>query len=134
MVEVREAPLIIAVAEELNFGRAAERLHMSQPPLSAAVKALEKPLGVLLLHRTTRHVGLTSAGSVFLGHCRTVVAAAEAADSAARHAADGQAGEIRIGAVTTLDRPAATGTAGVRTFPSGSRCRYAKWTPTSASS
>lgn len=101
MVEVREARYFIAVAEELNFGRAAERLHMSQPPLSAAVKALEKRLGVLLLHRTTRHVGLTSAGSVFLGHCRTVVAAAEAADSAARHAADGQAGEIRIGAVTT---------------------------------
>jgi DNA-binding transcriptional LysR family regulator len=101
MVEVREARYYIAVAEELNFGRAAERLQMSQPPLSAAIKALEKRLGVLLLHRTTREVRLTPAGAVFLDHCRIVVGAADAADSAARQAADGQAGELRIGAVTS---------------------------------
>jgi DNA-binding transcriptional LysR family regulator len=59
MVEVREARYFIAVAEELNFGRAAERVQMSQPPLSAAIKALEKRLGVLLLYRTTREVCLT---------------------------------------------------------------------------
>jgi DNA-binding transcriptional LysR family regulator len=101
MVEVREARYFIAVAEELNFGRAAGRLQMSQPPLSAAIKAIEKRLGVLLLHRTTREVTLTSTGTVFLDQCRVVVAAAEAADSAARQAAEGQAGELRIGAVTT---------------------------------
>jgi DNA-binding transcriptional LysR family regulator len=101
MVEVREARYFIAVAEELNFGRAAARLQMSQPPLSAAIKAIEKRLGVLLLHRTTREVTLTSTGTVFLDQCRAVVAAAEAADSAARQAAEGQAGELRIGAVTT---------------------------------
>ena len=66
MVEVREARYFIAVAEELNFGRAATRLQMSQPPLSAAIKAIEKRLGVLLLHRTTREVTLTSTGTVFL--------------------------------------------------------------------
>lgn len=101
MVEVREARYFIAVAEELNFGRAAERLLMSQPPLSSAVKAIEKRLGVQLLNRTTRHVVLTSAGTVFLDRCRRVVAAAEEAESAARLAAEGQLGELRIGAVTT---------------------------------
>ncbi|MGP4057941.1 LysR substrate-binding domain-containing protein [Mycobacterium sp. 4D054] len=101
MIEVREARYFIAVAEELNFGRAAERLQMSQPPLSAAVKALEKRLGVLLLNRTTRHVVLTPAGTVFLDRCRRIVAAAQDAGSAARLAAEGQLGELRIGAVTT---------------------------------
>jgi DNA-binding transcriptional LysR family regulator len=101
MVEVREARYFIAVAEELNFGRAAERLQMSQPPLSAAIKALERRLGVLLLHRTTREVRLTPPGAVFLDQCRIVVAAAHAADAAAKQAAEGQAGELRIGAVTT---------------------------------
>ena len=101
MLEVREARYFIAVAEELNFGRAAERLQMSQPPLSAAVKAIEKRLGVLLMNRTTRHVVLTSAGTVFLDRCRRLVAAAEDAESAARLAAEGQLGELRIGAVTT---------------------------------
>lgn len=101
MLEVREARYFIAVAEELNFGRAADRLQMSQPPLSSAVKAIEKRLGVLLLNRTTRHVVLTSAGTVFLDRCRRVVAAAEDAESAARLAAEGQVGELRIGAVTT---------------------------------
>ena len=101
MVEVREARYFIAVAEELNFGRAATRLHMSQPPLSAAIKALECRLGAVLLHRTTREVRLTSVGTVFLDHCRSLVAASNAADSAARQAADGQAGELQIGAVTT---------------------------------
>ncbi len=101
MLEVREARYFIAVAEELSFGRAAERLQMSQPPLSSAVKAMERRLGVLLLNRTTRHVVLTAAGTVFLDRCRRVVAAAEDAESAARLAAEGQLGELRIGAVTT---------------------------------
>ncbi|MDG4663147.1 LysR substrate-binding domain-containing protein [Mycobacterium sp. 236(2023)] len=101
MLEVREARYFIAVAEELNFGRAAERLQMSQPPLSAAVKAIEKRLGVLLLNRTTRHVVVTPAGTVFLERCRRLVAAAQDAESATRLAAEGQLGELRIGAVST---------------------------------
>ncbi|MCK0174706.1 LysR family transcriptional regulator [Mycolicibacterium sp. F2034L] len=112
MVEVREARYFIAVAEQLNFGRAAELLHMSQPPLSAAIKTLEGRLGVQLLHRTTREVRLTSAGAVFLDQCRILVAAAQTADSAARQAAEGQAGELRLGAVTsafTDPLPAALG-------------------------
>jgi DNA-binding transcriptional LysR family regulator len=101
VIEVREARYFIAVAEELHFGRAAERLHMSQPPLSQAVKTLESRLGVTLLHRTTRAVTLSAAGAVFLEACRDVVGAAAAADAAARQAAGGQAGTLRIGAVTS---------------------------------
>ncbi|GGG56125.1 LysR family transcriptional regulator [Kocuria dechangensis] len=101
MVEVREARYFIAVAEELHFGRAAERLHMSQPPLSQAIKGLEHRLGVVLLHRSTREVRLTAVGAVFLDQCRMLVGASTAAEAAARHAADGQAGELRIGAVTS---------------------------------
>ena len=104
MVDVREARYFIAVAEELHFGRAAERLHMSQPPLSQAVKALEHRLGVTLLHRTTRAVTLTPAGAVFLDACRALVGASAAADAAARQAADGQAGGLRVGAVTSAFR------------------------------
>lgn len=101
MVEVREARYFIAVAEELHFGRAAERLHMSQPPLSQAIKAIEGRLNVTLLQRSTREVRLTSAGSVFLDRCRALVAAADDAGIAARQAATGQLGELRIGAVTS---------------------------------
>jgi DNA-binding transcriptional LysR family regulator len=101
MVDVREARYFIAVAEELHFGRAAERLSMSQPPLSQAIKALEHRLGTALLHRSTREVSLTGPGAVLLDACRALIGAAEAADAAVRQAADGQAGELRIGAVTS---------------------------------
>ncbi len=101
MVEVREAEYFIAVAEELHFGRAADRLRMSQPPLSQAIRQLERRLGVELLHRTTRSVTLTSAGVAFLSAARDVVGASRAADLTARRAGSGLVGELRIGAVTS---------------------------------
>jgi DNA-binding transcriptional LysR family regulator len=101
MLELREARYFVAVAEELHFGRAAERLHMSQPPLSQTVKALEKRLGARLLTRTTRAVALTTAGEVLLQHCRRLVNLAEEAEAATRDAASGQLGQLRIGAVTS---------------------------------
>jgi DNA-binding transcriptional LysR family regulator len=101
MVEVREARYFIAVAEELHFGRAAQRLHMSQPPLSQAIKVLEHRLGVQLLNRSTREVTLTTVGAVFLEHCRSLVNIAQAAETAAQVAADGQTGRLSIGAVTS---------------------------------
>ena len=101
MVEIREARYFRAVAEHLSFSRAAETLQISQPPLSAAIKLLERRLKVQLLHRTTRDVQLTAAGAVFLEHCQRLIATAEAADIAARQAADGEVGTLRIAAVTS---------------------------------
>ena len=101
MLEVREARYFVAVAEELHFGRAAERLHMSQPPLSQTIKSIEQRLGAQLLTRTTRAVALTTAGEVLLEHCRRLVNLASEAEAAARDAASGQLGQLRIGAVTS---------------------------------
>ncbi|RSM74268.1 LysR family transcriptional regulator [Actinoplanes sp. ATCC 53533] len=101
MIEVRQARYFIAVAEELHFGRAARRLRMSQPPLSQAIKLLERQLGCELLHRTQRSVALSPAGGVFLDQCRALVRQAEAAASATRQAATGRGGRLSIGAVTS---------------------------------
>lgn len=101
MVEVRQARYFIAVAEELHFGRAAERLHMSQPPLSQAIIALESQLSTALLHRTSRRVQLTETGRMFLDECRLLVRASERAEAIATLASSGMVGTLRIGAVTS---------------------------------
>ncbi len=85
-VELRELRYFIAVAEELNFTRAAARLGMTQPPLSAAIAKLERQLGVRLLDRTSRRVTLTSAGAVLLEHGRIAIETAAAAIERARRA------------------------------------------------
>ena len=85
-VELRELRYFIAVAEELNFTRAAARLGMTQPPLSAAIAKLERQLGVRLLDRTSRRVTLTSAGAVLLEHGRIAIETATAAVERARRA------------------------------------------------
>jgi DNA-binding transcriptional LysR family regulator len=83
-LELRELRYFIAVAEELNFTRAAMRLGMAQPPLSAAIGKLERKLGVTLLERTSRRVTLTPAGAVLLEQGRIAVEAAGAAAERAR--------------------------------------------------
>jgi DNA-binding transcriptional LysR family regulator len=96
-MELRHMKAFIAVAEELNFRRAAERLHMAQPPLSQQIKRLERDVGAILLNRTTRHVSLTPAGEAFLKEARRAVQAADDAPRAARDAAAGRTGVIRLG-------------------------------------
>ena len=73
-IELRQLRYFVAVAEELHFGRAAERLHMSQSPLSRAIRELERDLGVVLFVRTTRQVELTAAGSLLLERARRALA------------------------------------------------------------
>ena len=86
-----------AVAEELHFGRAAERLNMTQPPLSRQIQKLERAVGVPLLERDNRHVELTTAGAVFLEEARRLLTAADAAPALARKIAAGRAGVLRLG-------------------------------------
>ncbi|MER7443403.1 LysR family transcriptional regulator [Micromonospora avicenniae] len=85
-LETRQLRYFVAVAEERHFGRAAERLGMAQPPLSRAIRDLERQLGVQLLIRTTRQVTLTSAGETLLADARVALDAVAAAEHRARHA------------------------------------------------
>jgi DNA-binding transcriptional LysR family regulator len=86
--ETRELAYFVAVAEELHFGRAAQRLGMAQPPLSRAIQQLERRLGVALLERTSRGVTLTPAGSVFLAESHKALDAVEAAVRRAQRAGE----------------------------------------------
>lgn len=94
MVETRELRYFVAVAEELHFGRAAQRLAMAQPPLSRAIQQLERRLGVVLLHRTARAIALTEAGSVLLREARAALDAVEAAERRTRRAAADRPGVV----------------------------------------
>jgi DNA-binding transcriptional LysR family regulator len=96
-VELRHLRSFVAVAEERHFGRAAERLHMAQPPLSQQIRRLEAELGATLLHRTTRSVELAPAGEVLLARAREILAAVDGAAEDARRAARGEFGRLAVG-------------------------------------
>lgn len=96
-MELRHLAGFVAVAEELHFGRAAARLHMSQSPLSQQIRLLERDLGVTLFDRSTRSVRLTAAGRTLLEPARQVLAAASVARRAARAAGKGEIGRVSVG-------------------------------------
>jgi DNA-binding transcriptional LysR family regulator len=95
-IELRHLRYFIAVAEELHFGRAALRLGIAQPPLSLQIQKLETELGTALFERSSRRVALTPAGKVLLDEGRQVLAGVEAAADAARRAARGETGSLRV--------------------------------------
>jgi DNA-binding transcriptional LysR family regulator len=96
LLELRELRYFTVLCEELHFGRAAERLHISQSPLSQAIAQLERKVGTRLLNRSSRHVELTTAGSVLLQHSRRLLREAEDAVGATRRAGTGELGTIRV--------------------------------------
>lgn len=100
-MDLRQLKYFVMVAEELSFVRAARRLHMSQPPLSQQIKALEEELGVELLFRNQREVRLTDAGRVFLRESRDLLERAQAVAHRTRQAAGGEEATLRIGMATS---------------------------------
>jgi DNA-binding transcriptional LysR family regulator len=96
VLELRHLRYFVAVAEELNFSRAAERLHMAQPPLSVAIRQLEQELDTPLLTRTTRDVRLTDAGRAFLDGARATLAELDRSIAEAHRASAGEVGQLRV--------------------------------------
>jgi DNA-binding transcriptional LysR family regulator len=96
-MELRQITYFIAVAEELHFGRAAERCHIAQPPLSQQIKRLEEELGVTLLERTSRKVSLTPEGKEFLKRCKDVRDRLNEAVICIQDMAKGLEGQLRVG-------------------------------------
>jgi len=97
--EMRLLRYFVTVAEERHFGRAAERLHIAQPPLSQQIQKLERQLGVDLIDRSRRPIELTDAGTALLGEARLALTHGERAFATARRAATGHLGHLHIGAL-----------------------------------
>lgn len=104
-MEIRHLRYFVAVAETLNFSRAAERLAMAQPPLSQQIHDLENELGVILFDRTHRNVRLTTAGRVFLEDARAILARSEQAIGRARRADRGELGQLTVGYTSLIHYP-----------------------------
>jgi len=105
-IDLRQFRYFLAVCEELNFGRAALRLHISQPPLSRQIRQLEEQLGVALFVRNSSGVALSEAGSAFLPEVRKTLAQAARAVAAAKRARAAEGGRFVVGYTTVVDRSA----------------------------
>lgn len=102
-MDLRQLRHFVTVAEELHFGRAAERLGMTQPPLSQSILALERELGVSLFTRTRRSVALTPVGEQWLRHVRELLDEAAALPGIARRLSKGEIGSLALSFVSTAD-------------------------------
>lgn len=102
-IELRQLRYFVAVAEENHFGRAAMRLHMTQPPLSQTIQSLEAELGTPLFERTKRSVALTPAGTALLPEARRILQQAASLPDIARRAASGESGLLSLSFVSTAD-------------------------------
>ncbi len=103
MLELRQLRYFLMVAEELHFGRAAQRLHMTQPPLSQAIQALEQTLETELFSRTTRQIRLTAAGKLLQQHARQICQQSEQLKSLLLRASKGESGLLRLDFVSIAD-------------------------------
>lgn len=102
-LELRPLRYFVAVAEELHFGKAADRLHMTQPPLSQAIHALEDMLGTPLFLRSRRSVALTPAGDALLPEARRMLAQAAEIPGLVTRAASGESGRLSLAFVSSAD-------------------------------
>lgn len=102
-MELRHLKYVVTLADTLHFGHAAERLHVSQPPLSQQIRQLETELGVALFYRTKRHVELTDAGRMFVDEARVILAHAAHASNLALRVNQGEVGQLTIGAAGPAD-------------------------------
>lgn len=102
-IDLRQLRYFVAVAEEMHFGRAAARLHMTQPPLSQTIQALEAALEAELFSRTRRSVSLTAAGVALLPEAQRLLSQAEALPDLVRRAAAGETGRLSLAFVSTAD-------------------------------
>src|SRR4029079_10705033 len=101
-MELRQLRYLVALAEDKHFTRAAERMHVAQPALSQQIRRLAEELGLVLVHRTTRHVALTDAGELLVAHARRALAELDGARAELAGLAGVRSGRVVVGAMQSL--------------------------------